>query len=69
MAKMTDCHGGAIALSKANAAEYPKSASAQFGLGRACKAAGKDATAKASFKRALDIDPDKKASDGLNALR
>jgi hypothetical protein len=69
MAKMGDFLG-AIELLKANAADYPKSASAQYGLGRACKAAGDTANARASFQKALAIDPNfKKASDGLNALR
>lgn len=64
--RLPRCHR----IVKVNAADYPKPASAQFGVGRACKAAGKDANAKASSKRALDIDPDfKKASDGRNALR
>lgn len=69
MVKMGDFHN-AIELLKANAADYPKSASAQYGLGRAYKAAGDTANARASFQKALEIDPNfKKASDGLNALR
>lgn len=69
MVKMSD-FPGAIELLKANAVNYPKSATAQYGLGRAYKAAGDTANARASFQRALDIDPSfKKASDGLNALR
>jgi hypothetical protein len=69
MVKMDDFHG-AIELLTANAADYPKSAGAQYGLGRAYKAAGNVATARASFQKALEIDPNfKKASDGLNALR
>ena len=69
MVKMGDFHG-AIELLKANAADYPKSASAQYGLGRAYKATGDAANARASFQKALEIDPNfKKASDGLNALR
>jgi hypothetical protein len=69
MVKMGDFHG-AIELLKANASDYPKSASAHYGLGRAYKAAGDAANARASFQMALEIDPNfKKASDGLNALR
>jgi TolA-binding protein len=69
MVKMLDFNG-AIELLKANVADYPKAASAQFGLGRAYKAAGDLENARVSFLRALQIDPGfKKASDGLNALR
>ena len=69
MAKMGD-HQGAIELLKANAADYPRSASAQYGLGRAYKAAGDLEKARTAFQRALEIDPAfKKANDGLNALR
>jgi hypothetical protein len=69
MAKMGDLNG-AIELLKANAADYPKSASAEYGLGRAYKAAGDVQNARASFQRALEIDPSfKKAKDGLNAVR
>ncbi len=69
MVKMADLHG-AVELLKANVADYPKSASAQFGLGRAYKAAGDLENARSAFSRALQIDPKfKRASDGLNALR
>jgi TolA-binding protein len=69
MAKMGDYHA-AIELLKANAADYPRSPSAQYGLGRAYKAAGEAEHARAAFQKALQIDPAfKKASDGLNALR
>jgi hypothetical protein len=69
MAKMGD-FAGAIRLMTANAADYPTSASAQFALGRAYKAAGDVVSARHRFQKALQIDPDfKKASDGLNALR
>jgi hypothetical protein len=69
MVKMSDFKG-AIELLAANAADYPKSASAQFGLGRAYKAAGDAGSARAHFQKALEIDPNfTKASDGLNALR
>lgn len=69
MAKMAD-YKGAIVLLNANAADYPQSASAQYGIGRVYKAAGDLEDARASFLRTLQIDPTfKKASDGLNALR
>jgi Tetratricopeptide repeat len=69
MAKMSDFNG-AVELLTANAADYPHSASAQYGLGRAYKAAGDLANAKSAFQRALQIDRNfKKAVDGLNALR
>lgn len=69
MVKMSDFND-AIELLKANAADYPQSASAQYSLGRACKAAGNVKNARAAFLRALQIDPTfKKAADGLNALR
>jgi hypothetical protein len=55
MAKMSD-YNGAVELLKANAADYPKSASAQYGLGRAYKAAGDTENARAAFSRALQID-------------
>jgi hypothetical protein len=42
MAKMGDFNG-AVELRRANAADYPQSASAQFGLGRAYKASGDNA--------------------------
>lgn len=69
MAKMSDFRS-AIELLTANAADYPKSASAQFGLGRAYKAAGDLENARIHFLKSLQIDPNfKKATDGLNALR
>jgi len=69
MVKMGDFKG-AIDLLTQNAADYPKSASAQFGLGRAHAAAGQPDEARVHFQKALEIDPKfKKASDGLNALR
>jgi tetratricopeptide (TPR) repeat protein len=69
MTKMGD-YQGAIEILKANAADYPKAASAQYSLGRAYKAAGKINNAQEAFQRALQIDPNfKKARDGLNALR
>ena len=69
MVKMRDFEG-AIKLLTANAADYPKSASAQFGLGRAYKAGGDLDNARTHFQKALEIDPSfKKATDGLNALK
>jgi hypothetical protein len=69
MAKMGD-YAASIELLKANAADYPKSASSQYGLGRAYTAAGNSDLAKHAFERALQIDPNfKKATEGLNALR
>jgi tetratricopeptide (TPR) repeat protein len=69
MAKMSD-FSAAIEVLKANVEDYPESASAQFGLGRAYKAAGKLSEARSAFQKALQIDPGfKKANDGLNALR
>jgi D-alanyl-D-alanine carboxypeptidase len=69
MVKMGDVKG-AIELLKANADDYPTSASAQFGLGRAYNAAGDVENARKAFSRTLQIDPSfKKATDGLNALR
>jgi hypothetical protein len=69
LVKMSDFNG-AVELLKANATDYPQSASAQSSLGRACKAAGDVEGARAAFLRALQIDPTfKKAADGLNALR
>jgi len=69
MVKMKD-HAAALELLQANAADYPLSASAQYSLGRAYKAAGDLNAAKQAFERALEIDPKfKKANYGLNALR
>ncbi len=69
MVKMKDFEG-AIKLLTANTADYPKSASAQFGLGRAFKGAGDLDHARTHFQKALEIDPAfKKAKDGLNALK
>lgn len=69
MTKMGD-YPGSIALLKANAADYPQSASAQFSLGRAYGASGRTEEAKAAMRRALKIDPKfTKARSGLDALR
>ena len=69
MAKTKDFAASAELL-RANAADYPASASAQFGLGRALQAAGDKDGAAQTFRKALELDPQfKKATDGLNALR
>ena len=69
MVKMSDFNG-ALELLKTSAADYPNSASAQYGSGRAYKAAGDLQNARVAFQKALQIDPNfKKAADGLNALR
>jgi hypothetical protein len=69
MVKMGDFKG-ATELLQANAADYPNSASAQYGLGRAYQASGDNGRAREAFAKALQIDPHfKRASDGLNALR
>jgi TolA-binding protein len=69
MAKTKD-FAASIELLRANAADYPTSASAQFGLGRALQASGDTDGARKAFSTALQIDPQfKKATEGLNALR
>src|SRR5262249_51655658 len=68
MLKMGD-HAGAIELLKANAADYPRAASAHFGLGRAYKSAGDTESASRSFEEALRIDPRfKRARDELERM-
>jgi tetratricopeptide (TPR) repeat protein len=47
----------AILLLEFNERDYPNSAAAAFGLGRAYQAAGRTADAAAEFKHALSIDP------------
>ena len=67
--KMGDFKAG-IELLHANAADYPRSASAQYALGRAYKAAGKPALARKSFEKALQIDPTfHKARDAMKSGR
>jgi tetratricopeptide (TPR) repeat protein len=69
MAKTKDFAASAELL-RANAVDYPASASAQFGLGRALQAAGDEDGAAQAFRKALELNPQfKKATDGLNALR
>ncbi|HXC53983.1 MAG TPA: tetratricopeptide repeat protein [Rhizomicrobium sp.] len=59
----------AIALLEANAAAYPQSSDAQFGLGRAYNTDGQKKRARAAFERALALKPDnKRAKDALAAL-
>jgi len=47
----------AIHLLERNRGDYPDSAAAAFGLGRAYKAVGRAAEAKLQFERALSLDP------------
>ena len=47
----------AVAVLSQNAADYPNSARAHFGLGRALDAAGRKDEARAEYDRALAIDP------------
>lgn len=68
MVKMGD-HRGAIALLKANAADYPRAASSAFALGRAYVAAGNVADGRAVLQQALAIDPAyERAAKALAAL-
>jgi hypothetical protein len=66
--KMGDVHS-AVTLLQHNAADYPRSASAAFGLGRAWRTANEIAKAEAEFRRALVLDPGyKRAADALKSL-
>jgi len=47
----------AVHLLERNRGDYPNSAAAAFGLGRAYKAAGRATEAKLQFERALALDP------------
>lgn len=68
MLKMGD-HAAALALLKVNAADYPRSSSAAFGLGRAYRTAGRLSEARAEFQRALTLDPEnKRAREALRDL-
>lgn len=59
----------AIALLEQNARDYPNGANAHFGLGRAYQTAGRMVDARASFERALQLDPEhERAARGLSAL-
>jgi len=55
-----------VLLLEENAREHPGSAPAQFGLGRAYRAAGREAEAVARFQKALALDPGfKRAREAL----
>jgi len=57
----------AVLLLEANVRDYPKSAAAHFGLGRAYRTAGRENDAVAQFRKALSIDPNyKRAADALS---
>jgi hypothetical protein len=47
----------AVVLLAANVHDYPRSADAQFGLGRAYRVAGREQLAVAAFRRALQLRP------------
>jgi Flp pilus assembly protein TadD len=69
MLKMGDVHA-ALDLLKQNVADYPKAATAAFGLGRAHKTAGDTENARAEFRRALELDPQNKAArQALEAIK
>jgi hypothetical protein len=53
----TGVTSSAVALLAANAHDYPRSADAQFGLGRAYRVAGRERLAIAAFRRALQLRP------------
>ena len=53
----TGVTSSAVALLVANAGDYPRSADAQFGLGRAYRVAGRERLAIAAFRRALRFRP------------
>jgi tetratricopeptide (TPR) repeat protein len=57
----------AVALLEHNRRDYPQSADAAFGLGRAYKMAGRKPEAKAEFERALSIDPKHQRARGALA--
>jgi len=69
MLKMGD-HVSAVALLEANAADYPRSSGAAFGLGRALKTVGRTAEARAAFERAIALDPsNQRAIDALRDVK
>lgn len=69
MLKMDD-HAGGIVVLAMNAADYARSSTSAFGLGRAYNAAGEKLLAQQSFERALQLDPNnKRAADALALLR
>jgi hypothetical protein len=53
----TGVTSSAIALLAANAQDHPRSADAQFGLGRAYRVAGREQLAVAAFRHALRLNP------------
>ena len=56
-----------VLLLEANVRDFPKSSAAHFGLGRAYRAAGREAEAIAEFRKALELDPGyRRAADALN---
>ncbi|MGD0144101.1 MAG: tetratricopeptide repeat protein [Rhizomicrobium sp.] len=57
----------AMALLEHNAADYPKSSGAFFGLGRAYKAASRADDAKHEFEQALSLDPNNKRAQSALA--
>lgn len=58
----------AVLLLEANLADHPDSADARFGLGRAYRAAGREAEAVAEFRAALAFDPEhRRAAEALAA--
>jgi hypothetical protein len=61
MLKMGD-HAGAVAVLTMNAADFPRSSTSAFGLGRALVAAGDTARASRQFERALELDPTNKSA-------
>ena len=57
-----------VMLLEENLKEHPDSAAAHFGLGRAYRAAGREADAIARFRSALELDPGhKRAREALEA--
>lgn len=62
----TGVTASAVALLSKNARAYPRSADAQFGLGRAYRTAGRSRLARAAFRQALRLNPnDARARDAL----
>ncbi len=68
MLKMGAGPSATLVLSE-NAAAYPKSSTAAFGLGRACATSGEAEKARAEFERAIALDPkNERAKKALEAL-
>jgi hypothetical protein len=66
--KMGDSQS-ALALLERNAADYPRSASGAYGLGRAYKATGRSADARREFQRALTVDGSyRRAKEALDQM-